>query len=700
LSNNIATSVVAFQHSAMRAWRSERNVSFLIHGRTSLCAKRKKRRKKKDNTSTEDSFEEDWGDIFVTNNNYKSEEPKWDVNDDEKRSKKLNKSKRETRKIDPPIVSVDVVPEPKPLIKTLPGGQSLLFKMVRKLWHMSEFNDYEYEYDGGGLPRNQRPSSVSSGPIGVATSSAAVGSILSSTDDNDAFGDLPRWRPFGGVSPKANDQFRLAAPKMTTEGYYNIIRRNSRKKGRKASLWRYALRTYDKCVTLEREEMEATNSKDSHNNSNMMKPIGFKLVNGHHEAALVACAKLGDWIKAIEVVKHVQQTQKNEEEAEAAFLLNSTTTQDCPTSPTSLKLKQAKAIRKKAQVQLTGHMLHSLVRSCIRASLTRSKTDSSTGATQIILLEERRQPIDAACEFIRGLDPSVLVEIDPNHINPLAAAYQEMGLLKECENLICEFLTARPLKKLGAESFDSLDAEVLYADEPFQNKTNVPSYSIMVQNRLQGIKRCRKQKEQNWYYDTNYQHPEYIRHEPFCVGEVRPDYLEALLIMKQMQDEGLRHRSKDVNLWHEKLMKTNALPKPRKKSKMLETWVNNYNMQLTEEVKQSYIPEEVVLKALEKLVLIYSNNTAKQNFSIYPKHKYSQKSSIKAKSADQEKITSDQTIENPTQNLVDYSDNLNGNQIEDNSILDQQRHCRPKGSVSSTSEAYSREISPRKHPRK
>jgi hypothetical protein len=167
------------------------------------------------------------------------------------------------------------------LRKTLPGGQSLLFEMARKLF-VWEFND-DQEYDGKSLGKSPRQRD-------------SEGNIL-----------LPRWRPYKGVS-NDNVEFRSCAPRMTTEGYARAILRHARK--RNPSMWKHALRIYEKTVESERQfsprQTDQGNnlSMNSIYNTTTMAPItaptsgGFARTTIHYVGALIACSKLGFWKQA------------------------------------------------------------------------------------------------------------------------------------------------------------------------------------------------------------------------------------------------------------------------------------------------------------------------------------------------------------------------------------------------------------------
>lgn len=237
------------------------------------------------------------------------------------------------------------------LKKTLPGGQSLLFEMARKLF-VWEFND-DQEYDGKSLRKSLRQRD-------------SEGNIL-----------LPRWRPYKGVS-NDNVEFRSSAPRMTTEGYARAILRHARK--RNPSMWKQALRIYDKTAELERQfsaqQVYQGNNPTVNNMNNItfMAPTtattskGFARTTLHYVGALVACSKLGLWKQAFEIFNDAQNNPS---------------------------------------IQITEGMILSLLRACVRASYG-SKYDNEHGRFQNSGCKQtmiaRRAPLHAAKEFLLKLE--------------------------------------------------------------------------------------------------------------------------------------------------------------------------------------------------------------------------------------------------------------------------------------------------------
>jgi len=136
------------------------------------------------------------------------------------------------------------------LFKTIAGGTALIFEMARK---------------------SITPATTTTNARRVSSSSVSQPSLYSSSSS------LPyespqqrRWYPHSGISDE-NPSFRTQSPAMTNEGFAKVIWKNARKRN-KQSLWKYALRTYDRMGVLERD----TNNF-----------VQIKRSNIHHEGAMV-----------------------------------------------------------------------------------------------------------------------------------------------------------------------------------------------------------------------------------------------------------------------------------------------------------------------------------------------------------------------------------------------------------------------------
>jgi len=207
-------------------------------------------------------------------------------------------------------------------------------------------------------------------------------------------GVLPRWHPHAGIAD-VNPSFRTQSPIMNNQGYAGIIWRNVRKRD-KPSLWRYALRTYNRMKTLEQD------SQDS--------PLKIERTNVHHEGALLACDKLGLWQEALDIYRHVEETATTNQTVVATT-------------------------RRRKAVCVTDNMILSLVSACVRGSKQMARSETS--------LEARRAPLDAARKELLEMEESHGLPLVARHLNPLAAAYQSLGLKGDAANLLEDNLADR-----------------------------------------------------------------------------------------------------------------------------------------------------------------------------------------------------------------------------------------------------------------
>lgn len=303
----------------------------------------------------------------------------------------VDRSKRTKRQEDPFQATGQ-----EDLIQTLAGGPALIFEMARK-------------------------------------------SMLFVRDTDSASSDKSekkRWRPYSGVSD-SNPSFRTQAPAMNNQGFAKSIWRNIRKRN-KPSLWRQALRTYDRMTILENDP----------NFSHIQRS------NTHHEAAMLACAKLGLWQRALEIYHDVYQQEMDAAAAED------------PSSSFTAATAKTNDIRKQKSVRVTDDMVLSLVKACVRASRNRSKLKSSSqkgrGTTgndeelhdetdppplppEIEVREAilRRIPLDTAFEVLATLPEEHGIPLVAYHVNPLAAAYQSLGYVQHAREIVQTMLSNR-----------------------------------------------------------------------------------------------------------------------------------------------------------------------------------------------------------------------------------------------------------------
>ena len=279
-----------------------------------------------------------------------------------KRRKPRKNQKADRRKEGPSSETVDETSKGE-VQTTLSGGSSLIFDMARRMMVWQEINVYtdSSESTARKQPQQQQQSANVKPRI------------------------LPRWHPHGGVSD-INPSFRLSSPVMNNRGYAGVLRRNSRKRN-KPSLWRYALRTYDKMRTLEEQEQTASNTN---------KKISIQRSTIHHTSALVACSKLGQWKEALRIYNEVLSQHQTT----------------------------------KTSVEITEHMIHAIIRSCVRAAKLQFKQKSP----------HCHDPLDAARTILSSMTEKHNILVTSVHVNPLAAAYVYIQMPEQANDLIDKYL--------------------------------------------------------------------------------------------------------------------------------------------------------------------------------------------------------------------------------------------------------------------
>ena len=312
-------------------------------------------------------------------------------------------------------------PEPLPMV--MEGGPAQIFAMARRMltWEGAYMND------SSEFGNNQDALQTSS----------------QTKEMTRKIRPLPRWRPHAGVSDY-NPSFRDRSPAMNSMGYANAIRRNSRKRN-KPSMWKYALRTYNR--------MNATSVKYTDNRNEIISnpsPKSLKIPqrNVHHEAALVACSKLGDWREAFKIFRAVEYQQCMQE------LEEGTTSKS----------------REKNYCFITDNMIHSLIKACVRAS--RLKYDPQTKAR--ITLEQRREPLDKIISDVICILPTKFnLPVLSSHINPIASAYNNLSMFEEASIVIQTYLTNRKNRtKKKIMKSASISEEQKYYEENLEFNQN------------------------------------------------------------------------------------------------------------------------------------------------------------------------------------------------------------------------------------
>ncbi len=289
----------------------------------------------------------------------------------------------------------------QPLLQTLSGGTAMIFEMARRMLVWEDLTDLTAWSNGGTTSKTITPP-----PSRV----------------------LPRWRPYGGVVD-ANPSFRTLPPAMNSQGYAAAIWRNVRKRN-KPSLWRHALRLYNRMSQLEEDGGSST------------APKKIQRANIHYEGALLACAKLGLWQRALQIFRQVEEdAAKN---ADLALIKAPSALSNLRHPKPSSKTTTSDTLS--ADPSITENMVLSLVRACVRGSKSLDKNEAT--------IDERRQPLDAAQDILRTIEQRHGIPLVARHLNPLSSAYQSLGLLQESSLLLAQNLANRTL---GPESEDGVD---------------------------------------------------------------------------------------------------------------------------------------------------------------------------------------------------------------------------------------------------
>lgn len=357
----------------------------------------------------------------------------------------------------------DAVPKPKRT--TLSGGPSLIFEMARRmlvwddeLYESSMLNDAgsrNGDDNKGLLPSSSSlpPEQLAAfPPLSVTSSSSPLLPIDASASP------LPRWRPSAirqqSIS-NVNPAFRTSSPIMTNAGYAGILRRNSRKKN-KPSMWRYCLRIYNKMGELEKGIAEetgdgiATGDADTTSIGGRRRIKKIKRGVAHHEAALVAASKLGMWEEAILIFRGVESSVSNRTATVATGSNNRTIRRgsDCVTD--NMILSVISACVKGSNVKHTAssntqysdsgldemNIFNGIDANGQSSNTTRRANLPLRPMMRTLTIDERRKPLDVARDILLSMEEKHDIPLVSRHINPLASAYNRLGLCSDASALI------------------------------------------------------------------------------------------------------------------------------------------------------------------------------------------------------------------------------------------------------------------------
>ena len=316
------------------------------------------------------------------------------------------------------------------LFKTLAGGPALIFEMARKSMLFATKETEAKTSSTTTTTTRTKPEAPSEQAVRPAPTQQ-------------------RWYPHSGIANE-NPNFRTQAPVMTNKGFAKSIWKNTRKRN-KPSLWKYALRTYDRMALLEGDPNFGQ----------------IRRSNIHHEGAMQACAKLGLWQRALEIYHYVYQQEMGDER-------QSQRTSSLPEQQ-KVKRQQTERDEKNKSVYVTHEMVISLVRSTVRASRLRSRQKRKSHDPPLSPEQEeqeaalRRIPLDTALEILSTLPEDHNIPLVAYYLNPLAAAYQSLGYTAFSKELLETMLSNRT-----AGEDDILNVHDLCAKDK-------GSYSLLVQ---------------------------------------------------------------------------------------------------------------------------------------------------------------------------------------------------------------------------
>jgi len=319
------------------------------------------------------------------------------------------KRKRISQANNPSTIDGNADPEEQRPTETLAGGPALIFAMARRMlvWddesYVGQNDTYRDDDFGSGVPA---PAAKSDTAASAKTASRA--------------GILPRWHPHGGISD-VNPSFRSTPPAMNSRGYAAAIRRNSRKRNKPAS-WRHALRTYYRMTSMEEEAgQEAPENMAGASTTNEDAPriaarprLAVRRSAPHYEGAIVACSKLGLWREAFRIYEEAAESKDG---------------------PSAQMAQASTGAARKHRRTVTDNMILGLVRAAVRGSKSLEMKSKD--------VEYRREPLDKVSNLLLNLEKLHGIPLDAMHVNPVAAAYQKLGLPKEAADLIQACLADR-----------------------------------------------------------------------------------------------------------------------------------------------------------------------------------------------------------------------------------------------------------------
>ena len=295
---------------------------------------------------------------------------------------------------------------------------------------------------------------------------------------------VPRWHPVNGVAD-VNPQFRIASPTMNSAGYAASIWRNARK--RQPAMWRYALRTFDRMVEQQQEQLKRLHGGGPK----------IDIVNTHYEAALVAASKLGWSKRAMEIYYTVEGKQnkilERVQQFSGATSGSTTTSKSGSKSSTTSNMLQ----NTKISTRITENMVLSVIRASVREAMKYKK----------------REPLDIVLQkIIYSIHEKHNIPITSVHLNPIAAAYQTLGYTDDANKILLGNL----LDRIGGPEAENVGIDTGTFNVYDVQAKDKGSYSLLVQSAIQG-----------------------------------QDYGQAVQALKTMTEAGLYPTNRHLNIWTE-----------------------------------------------------------------------------------------------------------------------------------------------------
>ena len=349
----------------------------------------------------------------------------------------------------------------QPVVKTIGGGTAMIFAMAQRMWEQERADDSSTTTPNTNNNNNNTPKN---------NPQASTTPITTTTTSSSSSWTVPRWRPTAtqtvGIS-NFNPEFRTQSPPMNSQGYASTIWRNVRKRN-KPSLWRHALRLYDRMEEAT-TTLDTNGSSSSNNKNKKTTTTTVPRTNEHYHGALLAAAKLGLWEKAMEIFDEVQERQAQQEQS--SMTLSSSSSLRKPYSNSNrgglqtsnnnminnnnngLANNNNKLNKPSPRVHVTDYMVVSVLYACVRASRNHQSSSEEEDDDEPLSIDERRQPLDAARAMLEQVSSQYDLILCQRHVNPLAAAYLQLRLRSDAQDLLQGWLKDR---QIGPEPEDGV----------------------------------------------------------------------------------------------------------------------------------------------------------------------------------------------------------------------------------------------------